>query len=117
MRSPLSYFSPQVDGDRVVDSVRVSTEQPTSTDTLDVSTIGGTAQVTAVRATTSRPCLLRFLESEEADMVHRPRSVIGYLFSFLLVLGVGYVVISGRNTMFVARRGSEETLRRAESTG
>ena len=50
-------------------------------------------------------------------MVHRPRSVIGYLFSFLLVLGVGYVVISGRNTMFVARRGSEETLRRAESTG
>ena len=37
-----------------------------STDKVEVSTSGGTAQDTAVGATTSRLCLLRFLEIEEA---------------------------------------------------
>ena len=32
-------------------------------------------------------------------MVHLPRSAIGYLFSFLIVLGVGYVAWSGRDTL------------------
>ena len=32
-------------------------------------------------------------------MVHLPKSVIGYLFSFLIVLGIGYAVVSGRDTL------------------
>jgi Flp pilus assembly protein TadB len=52
-----------------------------------------------VRATTSRPCLLRFLEIEEADMVHRPKSVMGYVFSFLITLGVAYVAVSLMDTL------------------
>jgi hypothetical protein len=47
-----------------------------------------------VCATISRPCLLRFLDFEEADMVHRPRSVIGYVFLVLGALGSGYVLLS-----------------------
>jgi hypothetical protein len=47
-----------------------------------------------VRATTSRPCLLRFLEIEEAKMIHRPRSVIGYVILFMLVLGLVPMVVS-----------------------
>jgi Flp pilus assembly protein TadB len=47
-----------------------------------------------VCATISRPCLLRFLESEEADVVHRRRSAIGYVLLFLFTLGVGYAGVS-----------------------
>jgi hypothetical protein len=47
-----------------------------------------------VGATTSRPCLLRFLEIEEAEMIHRPRSVIGYVILFLLALGLMPMVVS-----------------------
>jgi Flp pilus assembly protein TadB len=59
-----------------------------------MSTTGGAAQDTAERVITSRPCLLRFLESEEADMVHRPKSLFGYVFAFLIALGVAYVAVS-----------------------
>jgi hypothetical protein len=80
-------------------SLALGHDRPASTDRLDASTTGGTAQVTAERAITSRPCLLRFLESEEADMVHRPKSVIGYAFLFLIALGVAYAAVSLMDTL------------------
>jgi Flp pilus assembly protein TadB len=42
----------------------------------------------------ARPCLLRFLEIEETDMAHWPRSVYGNVLLFMVAIGLAAIAVS-----------------------